>query len=474
MSRHYPPPLFDLSAVLRQSALPRLVAILFLVASGGACLASTVIHDFAGAPNDGRNSSGGIVIADNLLYGTTGFGGPTNGSGVIFRMNPDGSGYTILHTFYGGTNDGARPAGRLLVSGSTIYGVTQNGGPSNFGTVYSMDITGSNFKVIHSFTGGANDGEFPNAPLVLVNSTLYGVCELGGPDNLGIIYQIDTGGTGFTVLHAFATGPTDGHLPFGGLTLSATTLYGVTAQGGNSNNAGTIFKIDINGSGYALLHQFSGVQGDGYNPEHNLTLIGNILYGVTNQGGTAGTGTIFKIGIGGNGYAVLYSFEGATGNDGHPSSALTLVADHLIGATDPIDNSIPDLVYSVRSDGSGFGVLYRFNGPTSEGREPGGDFAVIGSTLYGATGYGGSAGNGVVYTLDLPLLKITSVMRPAANEFSLTGQAFPNSGVTIEVIPDLETGPESLYPTTADGNGVFHFDDLNAAGSLKFYRATSP
>jgi uncharacterized repeat protein (TIGR03803 family) len=106
----------------------------------------TVLHNFAGEPTDGRNPSGGMTLSNNVFYGTTRDGGSHNG-GIIFRINPDGSGYTILHHFAGGTNDGDGPQGTLIVAGPTIYGTTFNGGTSNFGTVFSMDISGSNFTV---------------------------------------------------------------------------------------------------------------------------------------------------------------------------------------------------------------------------------------------------------------------------------------------------------------------------------------
>jgi uncharacterized repeat protein (TIGR03803 family) len=461
---------------VRSVTAPRLAAIvLALVASGltapSLSGANTNLHTFAGEPNDGRSPAGGLTLSGNFLYGTTRYGGTYN-NGTLFRMKPDGSDYTIIHHFAGGAADGDGPRGKLLVVGSTIYGTTFNGGPNNLGTVYTIQTNGLNFTLLHVFPTGSGDGTFPCSPLVLVNSTLYGTTTQGGADNLGTVFVMNTDGTGYARLHEFVTGPTDGHLPFAGLTLAGSSLYGVTAQGGNTNNAGTVFKIDLNGNNYVLLHQFTGIQGDGFNPENTLTLLDSTLYGVTNQGGTAGTGTIFKIDTGGSGYGVLYSFEGTSGNDGHPSSPLAVVDDHLIGATDPIDSSIPDLVYSIGLDGSGFGVLYRFNGSTSEGREPGGDFAVIGSVAYGVTAFGGS-GNGVVYSLDLPTLRITSLSHPQAGQFSLTGQSFPNSTISIAIIADLQSDPLSIHQIMADSNGVFQFTDSNA-GSKKFYRAMTP
>jgi uncharacterized repeat protein (TIGR03803 family) len=438
-----------------------------------ASASNTILHTFAGEPTDGRSPSGGMTLSNNVFYGTTRYGGAHN-NGIIFRMNPDGSGYSILHHFAGGMNDGSDPTGTLVVAGSTIYGTTMNGGSNNAGTVFSIDTSGSNLALLHTFPTGMDDGTLPPGPLVLVDSTLYGVTEQGGTDNLGTIFKINTDSTGYAILHSFASGTSDGHLPIAGLTLAGSTLYGTTAQGGTSgNNAGTLFKIDLTGTGYMLLHSFTGIHGDGDNPEHTLTLFASTLYGVTNQGGTAGTGTIFKIDASGTGYGVLYSFEGSTGNDGHPSSALTAFEDHLIGSTDPMDANIPGLVYSVGLNGSGFGTLYRFNGPTTEGREPGADLAVIGSTMYGVTGFGGT-GRGVIYALALPTPTILSVNHPDNSHFSLTGQAFPNSAVAIDFSPNLATEFMLLDTVMSDANGMFGYIDSTIAGdSMKFYEATS-
>src|SRR6202044_2253891 len=45
-----------------------------------------------------------ILTTNNLLYGTTVSGG-TNGSGTVFVVNTNGTGFTVLHTFSATTND---------------------------------------------------------------------------------------------------------------------------------------------------------------------------------------------------------------------------------------------------------------------------------------------------------------------------------------------------------------------------------
>jgi len=49
----------------------------------------------------------------------------------------------------------------LILSGSTLYGMTSGGGSDDAGTIFSIGTNGSNFKLLHSFTNSASDGNSP-------------------------------------------------------------------------------------------------------------------------------------------------------------------------------------------------------------------------------------------------------------------------------------------------------------------------
>src|SRR2546422_11568755 len=44
-------------------------------------------------------------------------------------------------------------------------------------------------------------------------------------------------------------------------------LYGTTVLGGSRDDSGTVFKLDKNGSAYAVLHIFTTTAADGAHPE---------------------------------------------------------------------------------------------------------------------------------------------------------------------------------------------------------------
>jgi len=254
-----------------------------------AAVAESIVYNFNGG-SDGANPNGSLTLSGSTLYGMTSSGG-TNGYGTIFQINTDNTGYQILHNFSGG-NDGANPSGSLTLSGSTLYGMTSGGGASGNGTIFQINTGGAGYQVLYNFGSVANDGSYPNGSLTLSGSMLYGMTSSGGANGYGTIFQINTDTSGYQILHNFSGG-SDGANPNGSLTFSWSTLYGMTS-GGDANDYGTIFQINTDNTGYQVLYRF-GNGSDGTNPWDDLTLSGTTLYGMTNQGGASGNGTIFSL-----------------------------------------------------------------------------------------------------------------------------------------------------------------------------------
>lgn len=218
--------------------------------------------------SDGGNPQAGPIISGNTLYGTSEEDGGS-GRGTVFGVNTDGTGFRVLHSFTGfSTNqtytnsDGAGPEG-LILSGDTLYGTAWSGGSWGSGTVFRVNTNGSGFATLHNFaaTSGHNgygyainsDGIRPAAALILSVNTLYGTCEVGGTSGNGTVFAINTDGSGFTVLYTFSASSTnasglytnsEGAYPEAALILSGNTLYGAASQGG-SQNSGTIFSISL-------------------------------------------------------------------------------------------------------------------------------------------------------------------------------------------------------------------------------------
>ncbi len=245
----------------------------------------------------------GLLLSSNLLYGTTDEGG-VNGNGTVFAINVDGACFTNLHNFSAGNtnalgiytnSNGANSHAILVLSGDTLYGTTVHGGVNGFGTVFALHTDGTGFTNLYNFTGGS-DGANPDAGLLLSGNTLYGTAAYGGTNDAGTVFAINTDGTGFTNWCVFdgGAGPSN---PQSSLILSGNTLYG-TASGG-TNSDGAVFAINTDGTGFIVLHEFNGLT-DGYSPVAGVILSGNTLYGTTFGGRTNpdGNGTVFSLSLG--------------------------------------------------------------------------------------------------------------------------------------------------------------------------------
>ena len=175
--------------------------------------------------------------------------------------------FSLLYQFKSG-RDGSSPYSNLLLDQQgNLYGTTLIDGAYSYGTVFKVTPAGKE-TVLHSFTGTGGDGATPVAPLIMdAAGNLYGTTEYGG-------------------IFGYACGP---------------------------NGCGTVFKIDSAGK-ETVLYRFTGVAGDGMNPEQGLLRDskGN-LYGTTFQGGTYDTsgnsyGIVFKLTPAGK-ETVLHSFN---------------------------------------------------------------------------------------------------------------------------------------------------------------------
>jgi len=149
----------------------------------------TTIYDFAGG-NDGHGpDSGPIADSSGNLYGTT-FTGGSASCGIVYKVAPDGT-ETVLHAFAGAPDDACNPEfGRLSLDGSgNLYGMTYFGGAYNMGSVFKVAPDGSS-TILHSFDG--SDGEWPYASAISdKKGHLYGTTITGGSGGAGVVVRLN-------------------------------------------------------------------------------------------------------------------------------------------------------------------------------------------------------------------------------------------------------------------------------------------
>ncbi len=138
------------------------------------------------ANDDGANPYGGLVLSGNTLYGTASDGGST-GNGVVFAINTNGTAFTKLHDFAGGS-EGGDPYAGLTLSSNVLYGTTVNAGSTGNGTIFAINKDGTSFATLYNFTGGL-DGSSANA-LIISSNILFGTAYWGGNPGQGTVFSL--------------------------------------------------------------------------------------------------------------------------------------------------------------------------------------------------------------------------------------------------------------------------------------------
>ena len=309
------------------------------------------LHTFGSSPADGATAMAGLVeLSDGCLYGTTTYGGTATGAGfgTVFKLNKDGTGYVILHRFGIEPNDGKYPGGGLTAVGQMLYGTTWDGGSNDLGTIFKLDGNGTGYATVHSFRGGGSDLATPRSDLVKgSDGALYGLTAYGSNSLAGAVFKITPDGTGYTVLRNFAETGGDANNPWGLLEASDGVLYGVSNAGGSAGY-GALFKLGKDGSDYRVVHSFAHDGIDGIQPNPLFEGKDGALYGTTSGGGGYEGGTAFKINKDGAGYIILRNFRNGNEAGWYPAAGLVQAGDGIFYGT----------TYHSVGDGLGPGVVF--------------------------------------------------------------------------------------------------------------------
>lgn len=176
--------------------------------------------------------SGQLALGpDGNFYGTTYYGGSSN-CGTVFQITTNGA-LTTLASFTNGENPSA-----WLAPGpdGIFYGTTRVG----LGTMFQITTNGA-LTTLAAFINSPGAGEFPGALTLEPDGNLYGTTEFGTTTSFGTVFRITTNGS-VTALASF--NQTRGQNPGGALTLGPEgSLYGTTFEGGNGG--GIIYRLDL-------------------------------------------------------------------------------------------------------------------------------------------------------------------------------------------------------------------------------------
>jgi uncharacterized protein (TIGR03437 family) len=396
----------------------------------------TTLYNFPNSvPPGGTNPYALAFGIDGNLYGTTQTGG-AYGSGIVFRIAPNGS----LATLFNFSNN---PGGQGLPNSTLTVGPDGNlHGMTNAATssvaaasgITIFEITPAGALTTLYTSSADTGGEYPGTGLALgPDGSFYGTTQLGGSSRSGTVFRIDQTGT-FTTIYNFS-GP-DGVSPAATLTLGPDgNLYG-TAKLGGAHNLGTVFEISPAGT-LNTLFSFAGGTGGSF-PTSALTLGSDgTFYGLANT-------VLFKLTPAGT-VTTVYNFAGGSPN---PGVALTLGTDGNFYGTIPSGGAYKyGTLFRVTPTGQ-LTTMYSFAGPDGAGPAA---TVVLGSdgNFYGTTQAGGIYNGGTVFRFSTaPFISPNGIVNAAsytapvsagsiASVFGGFAVAAPNSSTSFPIPTSL-------------------------------------
>jgi uncharacterized repeat protein (TIGR03803 family) len=257
-------------------------------------------------------------------------------------------GYAQIHVFGSVENDGAKPAVVAAAPDGTLFGATTAGGEFQKGVIFRVAPDGTGYRVLRSIEGGQGDGAYPSSIFVAKDGAICGSLMGEGPSSHGVVYRMAADGSGYTILHAF-TGNKDGGSP----TLYAVdadgTLYGVSSRNRTPLH---LFRLGAGGGDFKAVYdapQTPDTPDQGVGPFVDGG--DGFFYGVAGM-------HVFKVAKDGTGYAVVRKFQGPPRDIQWADRAPVLGADGMLYAfASSGGKSTGGVVYKLARDGSGYAIV---------------------------------------------------------------------------------------------------------------------
>ena len=302
----------------RNSINRRLFSLLFAIFVFVFCSASTCLAEsyaLSGSPD----GTGKFVVDDRLVVTVNGAlisdDGPANAGERIPIPVPANIGDQLriaVHDTYGDCRILSRliltdSSGRFAVLFDPIADAFPGscGNPINTGEVYSKTfvIPGMQTPAAYSDTGmpGSAFAGLVPAP----DGRLFGVTYSGGAFSKGTLYYLDSVTQAVTVVHDFS-GIGDGQVPYNELVYDPVSqkLYGTTSD--TVGDPGTIFSyVPATNTFNTVISDFGGRA----QPQRQLVIRNNHIYGVLARGGFVGNPVVFRVATNGTGFTIIHEFD---------------------------------------------------------------------------------------------------------------------------------------------------------------------
>jgi uncharacterized repeat protein (TIGR03803 family) len=258
---------------------------------------------------------------------------------------------------------------------------------------------------------------------------------------------------GYQVVHHF--NGTEGANPVGNLIPSGDILYGLTHEGGSAED-GVLFRFNTSTDTFTSM---KSIQFDTHS-QGSPSLFGDSLYYLTYNGGAYSAGTVQRYNMTTNTITWAHSFQNSP-DGAAPLGSLTGTGPILYGTTHlgggPFVGAFGQgTLFSFNTATQSVSILHRFQGPLIEGAQPFGDLLQSGNLLYGTTHGGGvNETRGTLFKFDTSTNTLTTL-------HTFTGDASDGQGPAGSVV---QLG-NFLYGTTTRGGPddygtIFEYNTAN-------------
>jgi len=377
-----------------------------------------------------------IQAIDGKLYGMTSQGG-TNNVGVLFQFDPITNVYTKKLDF-GNSLIGSFPLGSLIqASDGNLYGLTSAGGNNGAGVLFQYNPVADVYtkKIDFNFT----NGQSPSGTLIQANDgMLYGQTKVGGTNNYGVLFQYNIN-TNSLIVKVDFTGGINGNNPFGSLIqASDNMLYGLTEFGG-TDGTGILFQYNLSSNTFTKKSDFSVI--NGRSPKGRLIQAsdGN-LYGLTKQGGTSDNGVLFQYNIINDIFLPKINFSNQINGSSPQGSLMQASNGNLYGMTNSSN------INSIGNDGT----IFQYNI---------GSNVLVNKLVFGIGTGGAGPTTSLLKLSDGKLLGVTEV------------NGINNEGVLFEYNPSINSYTKKIDFSSVL-TGKFPAGTLTQASNGKIYGLT--
>lgn len=328
-----------------------------------------------------------MVAFQNKLYGVTVETG-TNKLGEIIEWDPATNIVVSKVSFTAQT--GSKPWSEPLVKNGKFYGMTSNDGAFGAGTLYEWDpVTNMLSKKVDLPNGSTMQNN--STGMALVGDKIYGIARANTPGNT-FIFEWDPNENVFVNRRDFVDG--DPNFLRGYLTLLQGKLFGIRGKGNYLDPRNELFEWDPATNAYTKKIEFN--VSNGRMAMGSLTYTDGKLFGMTSQGGQTNQGTLFEFDPGTSTHRRMQDFDDTKGTA--PQGKLLAYNGRFYGMTPTGGANNSGTLFEWQSQSNTFVKKFDFGG--ANGSQPFGSLVEKDGKLYGMTAFGGANDQGVIFEWD--------------------------------------------------------------------------